>query len=714
MFDHSWNKGNQRLSQAWEKASKKQDAPAANALPTSVLLQRVLAPDRGKWKGGALKRVGDGLRENEERAAHPKLNMGQPAPRPPAPTARFGVNPLSRGAPSAPAVNGSAGRHTQSAPVVDDAMREQMERRRLEALRKLAARAPAPGATDALPARAPAPSHVACETKANKQNASRAPSSIAFGPSRDETQRRRLSGGAARGARAADATAPDQFFGVELFLAHEASPDGSVETFDRLHVRAKSFPGYPANAVLSWATSPASPAGETKKWLLEKGEVSVWRVTPATAYRALLDRAKREPLLAVQDAVASRVARAGAARDAADQTLARAEEECAALGADVPADVAERARAARLGAKKEALRAEDATEKNARAERAPSVLGATRRRPPPSKAVFAGTRGVSVSVPRFARPAWESRDVFASLSRDGSSDAERGKRAETSASSELEPREVGGFDEKGLASVLAAATQLAPGRRVSPATADAADFVRVLRYAQRQHGLDLGVPRQNAAETSAPRALYETIERVPPLVLRAARRCGFPTDFARRASTLAKADAKKSKAGAAVFGDAGSSPSARAAPEDPPPAGTADDVLDLVSDYDDDDDDDDEEEVVVIDEDDDEPADDEPAATPPAKKKPAAFVIASPSVLASALAELRAAVGDLEKARAELDRVEKAVRNVVKRKRARAFGPREAVFEGDAFGLGVDFATGAGAGWEGAGTASMGMDVNAW
>ena len=100
----------------------------------------------------------------------------------------------------------------------------------------------------------------------------------------------------------------------------------------------------------------------------------------------------------------------------------------------------------------------------------------------------------------------------------------------------------------------------------------------------------------------------------------------------------------------------------------------------------------------------------------PRKKKPAAFVVASPSVLASALAELREAVGDLEKARVELDRVEKAVRNVVKRKRARAFGPREAVFEGDAFGfgLGVDFATGAGAGWEGAGTASMGMDVNAW
>ena len=57
MFDHSWNKGNQRLSQAWEKASKKQDAPAANAAPTSVLLQQ-LAPDQRKWKGGALRESG--------------------------------------------------------------------------------------------------------------------------------------------------------------------------------------------------------------------------------------------------------------------------------------------------------------------------------------------------------------------------------------------------------------------------------------------------------------------------------------------------------------------------------------------------------------------------------------------------------------------------------------------------------------------------------
>jgi len=697
MFDHSWNKGNQRLSQAWEKASKKQDAPAANALPTSVLLQRVLAPDRGKWKGGALKRVGDGLRENEERAAHPKLNMGQPAPRPPAPTARFGSNPLSRGAPSAPAVN-SAGRHTQSAPVVDDAMREQMERRRLEALRKLAARAPAPGAADAPPARAPAPSHVACETKANK--ASRAPSSVAFGPSRDGAQRRRLSGGAARGARAADAASPDQFFGVELFLAHEASPDGSVETFDRLHVRAKSFPGYPANAVLSWATSPASPAGETKKWLLEKGEVATWRVTPATAYRALVDRAAREPLLAVHDAVATRIERAKATLSDAEKNLRSAEEECAKFGVDVPEEIAERAKTARRECGTDL---HDATEKKARTSKhASRVLGATRRHPPFSKHSNP-TPKEKATIPRFARPAWESRDEDAAASPSGD---EKKKAAAAAAEEHKNPRDesresLGGFDEKGLASVLAAATQLAPGRRVSPATADAADFVRVLRYAQRQHGLDLGVPRQNAAETSAPilASLRETLERVPPLVLRAARRCGFPTDFARRASTLAKADAK-----------------ARAAPEDPPPAGTADDVLDLVSDDDDDDDDEEEEEVVVIDEDDDEPADDEPAATPPAKKKPAAFVVASPSVLASALAELREAVGDLEKARAELDRVEKAVRNVVKRKRARAFGPREAVFEGDAFGfgLGVDFATGAGAGWEGAGTASMGMDVNAW
>ena len=686
MFDHSWNKGNQRLSQAWEKASKKQDAPAANALLTSVLLQRVLAPDRGKWKGGALKRVGDGLRENEERAAHPKLNMGQPAPRPPAPTARFGTNPLSRGAPSAPAAN-SAGRHTQSAPVVDDAMREQMERRRLEALRKLAARAPAPGAADAPPARAPAPSHVACETKANK--ASRAPSSVAFGPSRDGAQRRRLSGGAARGARAADAASPDQFFGVELFLAHEASPDGSVETFDRLHVRAKSFPGYPANAVLSWATSPASPAGETKKWLLEKGELAVWRVTPATAYRALADRAAREPLLAVRDAVATRIERAKTEVAATTHALARAEEECAALGVDVPADVAERARAATAREKKASgKKSPEGVSTRASSAR---VLGATRRRPPDSKPPHFVNGDLTARVPRFERPAWESTGGMNTRPRRGDADDSR-----VSPSGEDRPRGdtrdarrdecVGGFDEKGLASVLAAATQLAPGRRVSPATADAADFVRVLRYAQRQHSLDLGAPETENAKKNPPSAeeLGETLERLPPLVLRAARRCGFPADFARRASTLAKVGV------------------CAAAPE-APPAGTADEVLDLVSD--------DEDDVVVVDED--EPAlAADPAETPPAK--PAPFVSASPSVLASALAELRAAARDLEEARAELERVEKAVRNVVKRKRARAFGPREAVFEETAFGLGVDFATGAGAGWEGRGTTSMGMDVNAW
>jgi hypothetical protein len=190
-----------------------------------------------------------------------------------------------------------------------------------------------------------------------------------------------------------------------------------------------------------------------------------------------------------------------------------------------------------------------------------------------------------------------------------------------------------------------------------------------------------------------------TLEKVPPLVLRAARRCGFPTDFAQRAATLAKAGVR----GAAGADAASPAPKGQ-------PAGTADDVLDLVSD--DDDDVDKTSDVVVIDSPDE--AAFAAATRPSPQTKPAGFVIASPSVLASALAELRLAVGDLEKARADKERVEKAVRNVVKRKRARLFGPREAVFEGNAIGLGVDFATGAGAGWEGQGTASMGMNVNAW
>jgi hypothetical protein len=247
--------------------------------------------------------------------------------------------------------------------------------------------------------------------------------------------------------------------------------------------------------------------------------------------------------------------------------------------------------------------------------------------------------------------------------------------------------------------VLAAATQLAPGRRVSPATADAADFVRVLRYAQRQHSLNLGVPAfaKGANHFESPQTLRLTLEKVPPLVLRAARRCGFPTDFAQRAATLAKAGVR----GAAGADAASPAPKGQ-------PAGTADDVLDLVSD-----DDDDVDDVGVIDFPDEAGA--FAAATRPSPQtKPAGFVFASPSVLASALAELRLAVGDLEKARSDKERVEKAVRNVVKRKRARLFGPREAVFEENAIGLGVDFATGAGAGWEGQGTASMGMNVNAW
>jgi hypothetical protein len=487
---------------------------------------------------------------------------------------------------------------------------------------------------------------------------------------------------------------------VELFLANEASPDGSVETFDRLHVRAKSFPGYPANAVLSWATSPASPAGETKKWLLEKGEVATWRVTPATAYRALVDRAAREPLLAVHDAVATRIERAKATLSDAEKNLRSAEEECAKFGVDVPEEIAERAKTARRDCGTDL---NDATEKKTRASKhASRVLGATRRHPPFSKHSNPTPKEKEKeTIPRFARPAWESRDEDAAASPSGD---EKKTAAAAAAESNKNPQDsesresLGGFDEKGLASVLAAATQLAPGRRVSPATADAADFVRVLRYAQRQHSLNLGVPAfaKGANHFESPTTLRLTLEKVPPLVLRAARRCGFPTDFAQRAATLAKAGVR----GAAGADAASPAPKGQ-------PAGTADDVLDLVSDDDDDDDD-----VVVIDEDE---AGAFAAATRPSPQtKPAGFVIASPSVLASALAELRLAVGDLEKARADKERVEKAVRNVVKRKRARLFGPREAVFEGNAIGLGVDFATGAGAGWEGQGTASMGMNVNAW
>jgi hypothetical protein len=140
----------------------------------------------------------------------------------------------------------------------------------------------------------------------------------------------------------------------------------------------------------------------------------------------------------------------------------------------------------------------DATEKKARASKhASRVLGATRRHPPFSKHSNPTPKEKEKeTIPRFARPAWESRDEDAAASPSGD---EKKTAAAAAAEENKNPRDesresLGGFDEKGLASVLAAATQLAPGRRVSPATADAADFVRVLRYAQRQHSLNLGVP----------------------------------------------------------------------------------------------------------------------------------------------------------------------------------------------------------------------------
>jgi hypothetical protein len=89
-FDHSWNKGDRRVTQLWEKA-KKQDAPTEAAKPahTSVLLSKVLSTPAKIYTGGALEHTADGvLRRNEKTTAPPELGMSQPPPRPLAPTAR--------------------------------------------------------------------------------------------------------------------------------------------------------------------------------------------------------------------------------------------------------------------------------------------------------------------------------------------------------------------------------------------------------------------------------------------------------------------------------------------------------------------------------------------------------------------------------------------------------------------------------------------------
>ena len=552
-----------------------------------------------------------------------------------------------------------------------------------------------------------------------------------FGDKSRDTMGRRVSIGAAKGAYVSDEKAPNQFFKVELCLADEPAPNGSTEPCDRLIVQAKSFPGYPAADVLRWITSGNSPAGKVGKFLLEKGQVATWKVTPTTTYHALVAKAKGEPLLSVEDEVERRITDAKDWVETAESALHRAEEECTSLGVEVLADVAALVRSANTI--EEAAGTARFKSKNTKAK---NVLGSANRGKKKTGRVVG--RGVSQEIeptplPHFDRPAWESADT-------GTRGAEKNNSSQV-------PR-LNGFDEKELAAVLLSAVAQMPRPKVSPATACANDLIKKLQYAQKHHLLDLGVPVSGDGNSST-----DALLSLDPLVLRAVRRCGIPVDFSQRTAVLAKAtggtpvpqkmhdcgyqpgqgsnnQGSFSGTGHRLSGDDGvsmvdvlksrASSTSQVRTNNTPPETS--EAIDLVSNDEDDDD------VVVIDYDGVDGTRKTPADTQntPAEstqmqsdlnqpKKPAPF-FASPAALASTLKELRSSAEDLIRARAELDSVTRATRTAVKRKRGGSSVHGEnMVFGGERGGTGgVDFATGAGAGWEGQGSGSMGFDVRGW
>lgn len=520
-----------------------------------------------------------------------------------------------------------------------------------------------------------------------------------FGVSRNTEGRRVPSGGAAWD----DKKKPNQVFNVELCLASESTFDGSSEAFDHLLVRANTFPGYPGHKVLQFITSPAG------KWLVAKGQVATWRVTPATSYHALVLRAQQEPLLLVDDQVGHRMARSKDALERAEAALGGAEDKCASLGAAVSGELAALVRSARHK-EDEAPRTKAAKAKTVGGD----VLGTTSRG---KQKTDSGGRGAGggrekenkhepVSLPRFDKPAWES------------------DRTTTSTSETLH-----GFDEKELASCILAAVQSLPGpAKVSPATATASDLLGALRLAQKQHSLHLGVPTRVRDQHETDEAC---IGSLPLLVLKVVKRCGFPGDFQQRSSTLAKATGgapvpKKPTPTLTVcpYG-AGNASRTQTRPSDDS------DAIDLCGDDDDDSDDD----VVVIDDDDDgttfvtetrESGQRTQSATPFIRSRPtarstpddvdaakktaaasSAFFV-NPAALDAALGGLRAAAETLITARFEFQSVRLATRAVVKRKRGNSLGPSEAdgYHGGGGRGRGrgefgtTDFNTGEGVGWK--------------
>ena len=493
-FDPYWNKDNKRVSGMFQEVARRKEEEAAAAMrkpPPSTLLDGLHETNAGRrWRGGALQRL------NATLNAQPRA---VPPARPPAPTTDRrksvgpvptpGTNTLSRGyAPKAP---GEQCTNEEIARKKEAALIRRLERERLEKeelQRKLDAalnqhqhqqqQQPIRGHANLTPNQPSAPQSAPKRTNpmvsltAGKRPAMSSGRPVAQHPGDDKLW-------------------PDQLFEIDIVLADDPA---QAKEGDKLVVKAKSFPGYPAHAVLM---DGSLRGRDMRKTLVEKGVVATWEVKPTAMYRPLVTRATREKLLRVDDRVSEKVTALRTTADAAESRLKRSMDDVRKRRMEVPHDVRELVETAR------------GTNANTN--------------PKPRKPGGRGGRG------------GRGRGRGKAGRRDETSEPAARPRFRSFAAADEEEK-VGGLGESDLVAAIAFALRSTPGAKVNPATADAKALVRVLRHVQTQIGVPLGV----SAKTD-PRHL-----KLAPVVSRAVLKVGFDPTFGETKTPERRASGKES------------------------------------------------------------------------------------------------------------------------------------------------------------------------
>jgi hypothetical protein len=493
-FDPYWNKDNKRVSGMFQEVARRKEEEAAAAMrkpPPSTLLDGLHETNAGRrWRGGALQRL------NATLNAQPRA---VPPARPPAPTTDRrksvgpvptpGTNTLSRGyAPKAP---GEQCTNEEIARKKEAALIRRLERERLEKeelQRKLDAalnqhqhqqqQQPIRGHANLTPNQPSAPQSAPKRTNpmvsltAGKRPAMSSGRPVAQHPGDDKLW-------------------PDQLFEIDIVLADDPA---QAKEGDKLVVKAKSFPGYPAHAVLM---DGSLRGRDMRKTLVEKGVVATWEVKPTAMYRPLVTRATREKLLRVDDRVSEKVTALRTTADAAENRLKRSMDDVRTRRMEVPHDVRELVETARGT--------------NTNPDPKPRKPGGRGGRGGRGRGRGKAGRTDETSEPA-ARPRFRS---FAAAD---------------------EEEKVGGLGESDLVAAIAFALRSTPGAKVNPATADAKALVRVLRHVQTQIGVPLGV----SAKTD-PRHL-----KLAPVVSRAVLKVGFDPTFGETKTPERRASGKES------------------------------------------------------------------------------------------------------------------------------------------------------------------------